>query len=235
MSDTPNDTLAVQRMLRRSLDGVEVSEPQSFGGLTVWYLQGGAMKSEFALLDNAIEQGDVEIREVNGGSVPGLTLDNRGERPVLLVDGEELIGGMQNRCVNISILAPAGEDITLPVSCLEAGRWGYASPDPSSDRGLRGSNHLMTARLRGAKMTHVVASMSEHAASRRSDQSAVWEQIDALSDSLDARSETNALSIAFERHDKALRQYVAALRPRRWTSFGASGACLCHRWRPTRT
>lgn len=40
------------------------------------------------------------------GVVPQLRFVNRGRVPVLLVDGEELLGAKQNRIVNLSILVP---------------------------------------------------------------------------------------------------------------------------------
>jgi hypothetical protein len=40
------------------------------------------------------------------------------------LDGEELVGAKQNRIVTI-LVAPQSE-IVIPVSCIEAGRWGYS-------------------------------------------------------------------------------------------------------------
>jgi hypothetical protein len=51
-----------------------------------------------------------------GGSVPELRFENLGEKPVLLLDGEELVGAKQNRALNLTILAPAKQVIVIPVS-----------------------------------------------------------------------------------------------------------------------
>jgi hypothetical protein len=74
---------------------------------------------EYVLLQEAIEQGLAEVKE--GGSVSELILENRGEKPVLIVQGQELISGSQHRQSNATILAPKGRT-TIPVSCIEAGR-----------------------------------------------------------------------------------------------------------------
>src|SRR5215472_9614914 len=73
------------------------------------------------------EAGDrVTIGEVSeGGSVPDVTVNNGADRPLLLLDGEELVGAKQNRILNATVLVAARSQITIPVSCVEAGRWGY--------------------------------------------------------------------------------------------------------------
>ena len=80
--------------------------------------------SDYLLLDEALAGGFVEITEVSEqGSVPELKFLNRGAKPVLIVDGEELLGAKQNRVVNLTILVAANSELTIPVSCVEAGRW----------------------------------------------------------------------------------------------------------------
>ena len=74
---------------------------------------------EYVLLQEAIEQGLAVVKE--GGSVSELILENQGEKPVLIVQGQELISGSQHRQSNTTILAPKGRT-TIPVSCIEAGR-----------------------------------------------------------------------------------------------------------------
>ncbi len=55
--------------------------------------------------------------------MPELRFVNHCERPVLLLDGEELVGAKQNRILNLTVLVPAHQTIVIPVSCVEAGRW----------------------------------------------------------------------------------------------------------------
>jgi hypothetical protein len=51
----------------------------------------------------------VTIEEVNeAGAVPTLRLTSTADRPVLLLDGEELIGAKQNRVLNTTVLVAAG-------------------------------------------------------------------------------------------------------------------------------
>jgi hypothetical protein len=49
--------------------------------------------------------GWVTIGEVSdAGSVPTLVVKNNADRPVLLLDGEELLGAKQNRILNTTVL-----------------------------------------------------------------------------------------------------------------------------------
>jgi hypothetical protein len=67
-----------------------------------------------------------------GGSVPELKFVNESDKPVFLMDGEELIGAKQNRTLNLSILVPAKKAVGIPVSCVERGRWHHLSREFSS-------------------------------------------------------------------------------------------------------
>jgi hypothetical protein len=102
-------------------------EPLTHGALTVIpLLAPGAPDPGWLTL---AEAGDaVTIEEVSeAGAVPTLRLTSVADRPVLLLDGEELIGARQNRVLNTTVLVAAGARLTIPVSCVEEGRWAYRS------------------------------------------------------------------------------------------------------------
>ena len=98
---------------------------------------------------------------------------NLGDKPVLLVEGEELVGAKQNRTLNISILAPPRQETRIPVSCVERGRWGY-----DADVVFQRSDRAHYARGRRTKTEAVNRNIGRDAASRHADQGAVWEDID---------------------------------------------------------
>jgi hypothetical protein len=127
----------------------------------------------------------LQIRELADPNVPNLTVTNPGERPVLLVEGETVVGGQQNRTLNVSVLVPAGATIEVPVSCVEAGRWNGRS---EFDRGRT----FATRRVRRVKQETVARSV--HAFGQKStDQGAVWSAIDLELDRLDAHTPSAAL------------------------------------------
>lgn len=76
------------------------------------------------MLDAALTQGSGRVTEVSaGGHIPELRFVNYGDWPVLLLDGEKLIGAKQNRILNLTLLAPAHKTILILVSYVEVGHW----------------------------------------------------------------------------------------------------------------
>ena len=143
------------------------------------------------------------------GSVPELLFRNGGGRPVLLVEGEELLGARQNRTLNVSILAPPQQATRIPVSCVERGRWGY-----DEDVVFHRSDRSHFARGRRSKLESVNRGMSRDPGSRHSDQGAVWDAIDDKLAAMSVSSPTDAMGAVYEQHRASLEDYVAAFRHR---------------------
>ena len=73
-------------------------------------------------LEEALALG-FRITEVDAaGSVPELIAFNPLDTPVLLYDGEELLGAKQNRILNVTVLVAPKSETKIPVSCVEQGR-----------------------------------------------------------------------------------------------------------------
>jgi hypothetical protein len=162
-------------------------------------------KLDYLTLDEALRGGLVHVGEVSqAGSVPELRFENAGKLPVLIVDGEELVGAKQNRTVNLTVLVPAHTKIVLPVSCVEAGRWRHDS------RGFVSSERAHFARGRASRAASVSQSM-ESVGSRRSDQARVWRDIEEVACRMEAPSPTRAMAAVFERHRTRIEDYVTAL------------------------
>ena len=158
-------------------------------------------------LQVAIRSGRVKVTEVSeAGHVPELRVVNDGPSPVLIVDGEELVGAKQNRIVNITILVPPQSTLTIPVSCVEAGRWRAQSKEfAPAERAYHASG-------RRAKVAQVSASM-RMSSSRHSDQAAIWAEIDDKSARLGAASSTRAAAAMFEKMGERLDAFTNALHP----------------------
>jgi hypothetical protein len=118
-------TVADVESTAKTLGGILAGKPQHHGALTVIPIL-APMQTETEWLTLA-EAGDrVRIMEVDEeGSVPDLRVANLGDLPLQLLDGEQLVGAKQNRILNMTVLVAAQSEVTIPVSCVEQGRWGY--------------------------------------------------------------------------------------------------------------
>src|SRR6202030_4596058 len=190
MIKPPRGTLNMET-LQEAFPRIEIGQSSQFRNLTLFPLMCPNMPVralDYLLLEDGIAQGKVRVTELQaGGSVSELRVENNADLPVLLVDGEELVGAKQNRVLNLTILMPAKQTTVIPVSCVEAGRWNMASAE------LKTADHFMYSLGRGERVTHVTASMRSNG-TRRSDQGAVWKNIAAKAARLEASSPTGAMS-----------------------------------------
>lgn len=202
-------------IVKQSLEQCTTAAPQAALNLEMWPLMpASAAPADYVLLDAAVAAGTFTLEEVSeGGSVPELRAHNRGERPVLLVDGEEVSGAKQNRVFNLTILVAAQSVTIIPVSCVEAGRWHHESAS------FTGSDHAQYAEGRALRMSQVSDSMARRAAPR-SDQQEVWRNIREKSHRMRVRSETAAMEALYRTHRANLDAYVGAFEPLPGTGRG---------------
>lgn len=195
------------RTLQEEFSHIEIGGSSEFRNLALFPLLRPSIPApamDYLLLEDGIAQGKVRVTELHaGGSVPELRLENNADLPVLLVDGEELVGAKQNRVLNLTILAPAKQTTAIPVSCVEAGRWRMASAD------LTPADHVMYSLGRGEQMAQVTASMRS-SGTRKSDQGAIWRNIAAKAVRLRTSSPTGAMSAIYERHASAVEEFARA-------------------------
>lgn len=187
---------------------IKIGTPTTFRNLTLFPLaDGGGNEAEYLTLDEALAGKSVHITEVSeGGSVPELKFVNESDKPVFLLDGEELIGAKQNRVLNLSILVPAGKTLIIPVSCVERGRWHHRSREFTS------ASRAHYAEGRAKRMSQVTDSMKSSGA-RRSDQGEVWKDIYLKFKKFAASSATAAMSDIYEQQTRLLEDYVRSFTP----------------------
>jgi hypothetical protein len=190
--------------IRDAIGGLKLGPPTTFKKLTVFpLLKASSVAPLYLTLAEAIAEGVLRITEVSTqGSVPELRVINTSDRPVFLLDGEELIGAKQNRVINLDILVPAKTELNIPVSCVEMGRWTYRSPEFSS------SPHAMYATGRARKLSRVSGSLRRGAPS--GDQADVWEGIEATAMLMSVASPARAMSDIYDQHAPSIDEYVAA-------------------------
>jgi len=140
-----------------------------------------------------------EVTEVSeSGSVPVLLATNSTEYDVLLIAGQLVQGGKQNRGINADILVAKGKSAQIPVTCVEQGRWNGA---PRS-RFRFGGFEPMSVRCAKAQQ---VSDSRRHRGSAEANQRVVWSEIASLSAKLGAQSASSdllhAAKVAKERRE----------------------------------
>lgn len=197
-------------LIAHALSSVTLGSPVPHGTLTMFPLVDARLAPHdpfYLTLDTALAAGQTDVTEVSDqGSVPELRVVNRAPQPVFILDGEELVGAKQNRVVNLSILVPANATLTIPVSCVEAGRWRARSC------GFTAAPRTQYAAGRAKRVMQVSASLRK-SGRRESDQAEVWADIADKSSRLDARSATGAMEEIFSRHAAFTDDVVQAFRP----------------------
>jgi ADP-ribosylglycohydrolase len=197
---------ANSNLLRETIASHGIGSRQSFRNLSVYPListtEGGAVS--YRLLDEAITEGKVSITEVSeAGHVPELAFANHGDRPVLLIDGQELRGARQNRTLNITILAEPGSELIIPVACVERGRWAYR------EQHLQSSEEILFSSAR-AERTRAVSESMRRKTGARADQQRLWQMIDEQLRSAKSSSETDNMADLYESNRDRLASYCQA-------------------------
>ncbi len=175
---------------------VQVGHPLVRGALALYPLFGAGLEAP-DYLPGPVAAGDLVVNEMaDGPSVPHLSLMNGARLPVLLLEGESLLGGWQNRILNVSLLLAAGHEATVPVTCVERGRWS------GRVEGARPAPAMSPSLLRARKARSVAQGVFAGGVDRRADQGDVWAAVDEYSLRLEVEAPTAALAdVQSARHD----------------------------------
>jgi hypothetical protein len=175
---------AVGSELREFLGDVRTGPTATRPALRVLWLAGrAAAPLPVATLEEARARGDLRIVEREQAAVPTLLVDNRGKGHVLLLSGEILVGGKQNRVLAEDVLLPpASGPRDLGVYCVEQGRWAGRSPEFDA-RGSFAAPALRSRVMERAGQGHVWAEVDRYARATAApspsrDYQAVYEQPD---------------------------------------------------------
>jgi len=161
--------------------------------------------SDYCLLSKAISQGTSSVTEVSViGVVHEATLTNNSDQPILVLDGEELVGAKQNRITNFTTLAPPRTTMRVSVSCIEQGRWRWASPS------LITSGAMLYPSARVSNMRYV----QTHNGVLQSDpisQLEIWDSIESKSRQLGLTTPVRSLEDLYRPFDCKLKRLEQAM------------------------
>ena len=152
-------------------------------------------KIDLLTLKKGFELGLVIVQECEHSTVNTIIVANKSVVPLLLVDGEEIVGGDQNRIIDATILIAPESKMKVPVNCTEHGRWAFK-------HNFKQSENIANIQTRVAKI---------HAhRNHGSAQQAVWDSINELEMSRDFSSPTQAMSESYENAKADLGEFLNA-------------------------
>ena len=162
----------------------------------------------YDLLADAIAAGTLSISELGSATVPELAAVNEGDRDVLILDGEQFIGARQNRMASRSILLPGHSKTTIPVNCMEQGRW-YSVSDQFAPSPMHSPSKVRRHnRTREAERVRV--GMLADPGALRESQGHVWSEIADMSMEFGESSATGALNEVAHRKTHDLKTWTAS-------------------------
>jgi hypothetical protein len=168
---------------QKFVTNVRVGEARSHGAFRVFWLYGGlpVLPLAVATLEEARTHGSLHISERDQAAVPELIVENRGKSHVLLLAGEILLGGKQNRVLMEDVLLPPmSGPRNIGVYCVEQGRWSGRS----TDFGSGGS--FAAPGLRSQVM-------------EKADQGRIWAEVDRYVRRAEAASPTQSYQEIYEK------------------------------------
>jgi hypothetical protein len=192
-----------------------IGKPQHHENLTIFPILAEMDRDlPYLLMADALASGSLAISEKGSGEVPVLLARNASPQPILVLDGEQLVGAKQNRMTNRSILLPSMSTLEIPVSCMEHGRWHFVSDSFAS------APHHAPSKVRRKPREMEVRAMRESAAQGLGERSShrdlhmsqgeVWHEIREMSANLGSESRTGALDALYVNRRDAMDRWLEA-------------------------
>ena len=128
------------------VNGLELGQAQIYKNIAVIPLMGKDSKLEYIVFDEAVNSG-LKVNET--GSVPTLHMKNETGKEVLIMLGEYVKGGKQNRMVATNVYMAKDFDGDVPVSCVQHFRWTPGMGSDFGSSGRRATRDVSYAACRG--------------------------------------------------------------------------------------
>ena len=209
------------------LDNLELGEEQVYRNIAIIPLVGRDSGLEHLVMRDAMDKG-LDVTETK--SVSNLHVINRTGIDVLFIPGECVKGGMQDRMMSITGYLSAGFEGTVPVKCVEAGRWNFAA-QPESPRGLidnpadrfirgehegdilnefarRAGNQQETHKREPEARFYASGHIASNSIRSRQDQRGAWDSISSLHTLCGVNSPTSNYMEVFRQRGSRINEYL---------------------------
>ncbi len=151
----------------------------------------------------AIQKNLISVKETSdAGDVNQLHVINTSSSFVFFMDGDILAGAKQNRVLNTSVYLHPQSKCTLPVSCVEQGRWHHKS------KAFTNTDYSAPSQMRAKKAVNVRENLM-HGERFDANQGEVWSDVRKYSASMGVNSPTSNLSDVFDSKGKDFDSFLS--------------------------
>lgn len=187
--------LLLALVLAQMMPGTKLLDPISHKQVTVFPVvrpqTSDVRPQEYLTLKEGLSDRLVAVSE--RGDVNHVSVQNKGDLPLLLVGGEMILGGQQDRIIGQDQLVPPHRTQVVQVFCVEHGRW--------SGSGRFGSaGGIVDAKVRAKAKLHA-------------DQQGVWDEVAKRTATLKAETPTGTYRAIAGNAEKDLKPYRDAIAP----------------------
>jgi len=198
--------------LAHFLDGVIVKNGSAYQGLWIFPICSVLPETETCeedpiTVEEGLISGAMSIYET--GKMDRVRIANKGSGKAIVLDGETLLGGAQNRIINAGALLLPRREAELPSSCVEVHRWDCKrdskNPVPDDKKNFNHSDFGFGS-LRRLKMSEAVHSLHTDRAVNV-DQKKIWTHIVRQFGFSGASTKTLDLHDLYEFWDSALKSF----------------------------
>ncbi|MEO0137670.1 MAG: DUF6569 family protein [candidate division WOR-3 bacterium] len=172
----------------------KIGDPIFLRNLVLYPIKDGSENDGITIktIEEAIKNKQAIFRELDTPQINTIIFDNKGNSPVLMLDGEELTGAMQNRIIAQSFIAQARTQSRVPVICAEAKRW-------ETIGGFK-TGYCSYPRVRSI----LASSMSKNL----NTQSEVWKEIERKLTVTRTKSRTSSMHEIFDNLNEEIDRYL---------------------------
>ena len=187
---------------------LKAAEPVFLRNLKIYPIKGDNGNGfTLTTIEEAINAGDAEFRELDTPDVNEILFINRGNTPVLMLDGDEITGALQNRIISRSDIAEPNSTHRISVICAEENRWdeiGGFKTGYCSYPGLR-------------------ALLTKSRQTRADIQKAIWKEIQRKMTVTKTRSATSSMHDIFENLAEEINRYIEDFQSLNHNTIGLIG------------
>lgn len=189
----------------------------SHGNISLLHLKTDPQNSvEYISGPKAIKEKFISVEEISSsGSVNELMVRNTSQHYIFFTDTDILEGAKQNRVLNTSVFLAPNSKTIIPVSCVERGRWRYASST------FQSSENPLPRDIREMKMRSVNRSFMRDE-SYMADQGEVWNSVASYLKVSEIDSKTENLEEALKINAERITPEIAKIKPVK----GANGIAI---------